>query len=100
MKKYLYVFGYETPQQTAANRQNGWDDEDSQAVFIVANSENEALSWGREISETFVAQLFQDQSVSWKDMNYAHEIEANPTARYSNDELANIQVIQVGQWPV
>jgi len=99
MKKYLYFFGYETPQQFAANRENGWDDEESHAVFVIASSESEALRWGREISEAFVAELFQDTVVSWKQMNYAHGIETNPEEQYSVAEMQAIPVVQVGQWP-
>lgn len=93
MNKCLYFFGYETPQQFAANRENGWDDECNQ----VASSESEALRWGREISEAFVASLFRDSPVSWKQMNYAHGIEAKPEERYSAAEINNIPVVQVGQ---
>jgi hypothetical protein len=99
MNKYLYFFGYETPQQFTANREHGWDDEDSHAVFVIASSESEALRWGREISETFVAKLFRDGAVSWKQLNYAHGIETNPEERYSSAELQNIPVVQVGQLP-
>jgi len=99
LNKYLYFFGYETPQQFAANRENGWDYEDSHAVFVVAGSESEALRWGREISETFVAGLFRDGAVSWKQMNYTHGIETNPEERYSVAEIQDIPVVRVGELP-
>lgn len=79
MNRYLYTFGYETPHRVAANRENGWDDEDTLSVVVIASSEDEALTWGREISEAFVAKLFRDSSVSWKGMNYAHGVEHHPT---------------------
>ena len=100
MNKYLDTCGYETPQQLARNRENGWDDEDSRAVFVVANTEDEALSWGREVSVAFVVELFQSSSMRWKSMNYAHGIESEPAAWASSDESQSIPVVVVGQWPV
>ena len=32
--EFLYIFGYMTPEQAKANTAHGWDDEDSEAVFI------------------------------------------------------------------
>ena len=99
MKKYLYIFGYESPEQLAANDNNGWDDENSLSVFVEAESESEALAWGREISENFIKELFQDPSRSWKSMSYAHEIEKDPASIYSSDEIVSMPVVKVGQLP-
>lgn len=51
---YLFRFGFETAKQSGANEQQGWDDENSQCLFIVAADEEEALKWGNHIAERFV----------------------------------------------
>ncbi|XAM00879.1 hypothetical protein OT109_05730 [Phycisphaeraceae bacterium D3-23] len=75
MHTYVYGFGYENPKQLSGNITRGWDDEDNQAILITACSEEEALAWGRQIAEAFLKLLFQDESVSWQDRNYADRIE-------------------------
>ena len=42
--QYLFRFGFETPEQRLANERHGWDDENSQCLFVVATSEEEALN--------------------------------------------------------
>jgi hypothetical protein len=75
MPLYLYRFGFESPRQFRHNEAHGWDDEDSQGVFIEANDEASALRWGQEISEQFIKLLFKDNGVSWRELGYAHWIE-------------------------
>jgi hypothetical protein len=41
----LFRFGYETPVQHRNNEAHGWDDEDSQAVFIECADADAALEW-------------------------------------------------------
>lgn len=74
-------------------------DEVSEAIFIEAASEAQALDWGREISEAFVAQLFTGQNVSWRAMNFAHWIERDPHLEYPADVLAILPVVDYGNYP-
>lgn len=78
--EFLFCFGYETPGQTRANDSHGWDDENTQAVFIKASSMEEAISWGFEIAERFVDELYRaaHRSFSWKAGEYAWWIETDP----------------------
>jgi hypothetical protein len=100
MPRFLYVFGYETPAQLRANAANGWDDEDSEALFIEAESEDEALKWGREVSERFMRQLHGDSSVSWTALGYAHWIEADPAGRgWRAEDVARLPVVRSGEFP-
>jgi hypothetical protein len=48
MKNFLYVFGYWTPEQRRQNELHGWDDEDSAALLVDAETEAQALEWGRD----------------------------------------------------
>ena len=58
MPKFLYIFGYETPKQRAANQLHGWDDEDSEAFFIEATTADEAHEWGCRVSQHFIRHLY------------------------------------------
>jgi len=75
MNRYLFIFGFETPRQSRNNALRGWDDEDSEAVFIGAPSKDAALDWGRQVAERFITEMFQDSSASWGE--FAHWIEAD-----------------------
>lgn len=99
MTRYLYVFGFEAPAQARLNRAKGWDDEDSLTVFIEAASAEEALSWGRAISEEHLKVVHGDRSVSWAARDHAHWIEADPAARFGSAALAGIPTVTVGQYP-
>lgn len=99
MGKYLYRFGYSTPDQWASNEAHGWDDEFSEALYIIANSPDAALDWGREISEEFVRQLFvakgwRGEIPSWKKANFAHWIDQSPDAAG-----LNVPTIKAGEFP-
>jgi hypothetical protein len=79
MKRFLYGFGFERPQQWVANRQHGWDDEDSAIVIIRAETVEAAQAWGREIAAASVRRLFErahaQELPSWKEAEYADWIE-------------------------
>lgn len=72
MPKFVFQFGYETPEQEAANALHGWDDEDSQWVIIDAADEESALRWGCEIAERFVDQM---GGSSWRADKFAHWVD-------------------------
>jgi hypothetical protein len=99
MPQYLYIFGFNTPEQIKGFEKHGWDDEDSGAVFIEAVSEQEALTWGREISQEFVRRLYGDRGLIWRHADYAHWIETDPASRFSPEALRRLQVVQVGEHP-
>jgi hypothetical protein len=94
MTRFLYGFGYETPRQYRLNSQMGWDDEDSLAILIEADDEGAALNWGREVSEKFVKQLYQDDTVSWKGLGYASWIESS-----SREPSSTLPLIRLGEFP-
>jgi len=100
MPRYLYIFGYNTPEQIEAFDKHGWDDEDSEAVFIEAESEQAALAWGQQISLQFVRSLYSDRGMTWKPDNYAHWIESEPSSRFTPDALRRLPVSRVGEHPV
>jgi len=83
MSEYLYIFGYEAPVQRLANDKHGWDDEASYAFFIEAETTEQALLWGREVSEEFFRYVYQKSGwdgplPSWKEDRYGYWIEDDP----------------------
>ena len=104
MAKYLFRFAYCTPTQWKANDEHGWDDESSSAVFVKADSREEALRWGEVVAEHFVSMIFaKDNSMqsapSWKDSGFAYWIEEFPESVYSLDRLGQIPAVEHGELP-
>lgn len=97
MREYLYVFGYETPNQRRNNADCGWDDEDCGVVSISADSEREALEWGDRIAESFVRVLYDDSNESWSREQYAAGIEC--TSSFTKEQLQDIPHVNYGEFP-
>ena len=91
MTRFLFRFGYETPAQRRDNQAHGWDDECSGAFFVLANDSAQALAWGQEVAEAFVARQFKEQGCQevpgWKEDAFAFWIEDNPSSDFSSAEL-------------
>lgn len=76
--RYLFRFGFESPDEFKSNRAGGWDDQSSEAIWINAPSTEEALAWGRSVADQFVRRLFEMAEVegcSWLAGGFAHWIE-------------------------
>jgi hypothetical protein len=101
--KYLFRFGYCTPEQWDANEAHGWDDESSSAIYIVAASEDEALAWGREVANRFVGNLFSASgkalTTSWVEAGFAHWIDDAPMSSFREEQLRQLLVVRVGELP-
>ena len=97
--KYLYIFGYRTPEQMALASTDENAEESSEAVFIHAQSQDQALAWGREISDKYIRQLFGDGLVDWKSMNFAHWVESEPQREYPAAILEKLPVVAYGSFP-
>ena len=101
MPAFLFRFGFETPVQHRNNAAHGWDDEDSQAVFIDGPDADAALAWGREVAEAFVKRLWAargEPGPSWKDGQFAHWIETDP-GEIANARAHGIASVRVGEHP-
>jgi hypothetical protein len=96
--EYLFIFGYEDPAERESNDSQGTDYESSGAVRIIAADEKQALSWGREIAERFVATIYRDPTVSWKQLGYAAWIEEHPDD-HLRQHWNDIAVVRVGEHP-
>jgi hypothetical protein len=96
MTTYLFVFGYESPAESRTNASAGTDFESSNAVWIEAASEEEALRAGRSYAERWVRGLFEEAGVSgfrWAQGGFAHWIEREPLRRFSGVALEALERI-------
>lgn len=96
MTRFVYGFGFETPDQWVANRQHGWDDENAATIIIRADNADAALAWGREVAEASVRRLFDRihhaEVPKWKEQDYADWIEEAPADSHSIE-------VEVGEMP-
>lgn len=104
MPRYLYRFGFSTPDQWKANEAHGWDDESSEAFYVVAEDEEAAVAWGRQVSERFHDRLFRaagwpEPVPSWEESRYAFWIEDEPEQLFSAETLAELPVVEIGEMP-
>ncbi|MGE0868447.1 MAG: hypothetical protein AB7P03_07795 [Kofleriaceae bacterium] len=93
---HLFCFGY----QTAAQFSSGSEDENSQGVLIEATSEADAMVWGREVAEAYVARVFPGVP-SWKQSMFAHWIETDEAivTACMNDGTPRCGVGEQPAWP-
>jgi hypothetical protein len=90
MRKYLFIFGFETPAMIDANRKWDSDLEDSNAVFIEAVNERQALEFGRAIANQFFSVMWKSQTPATTVDDYAHWIEEDPESHFDSNSLAKI----------
>ena len=90
MKQFLFVFGYESPEDSQANK-NGDDAESSSAVWVEAQTEAEAMERGRAFAEEFVAVRYAKAKTpeipSWRAGNFACWISQRPLEEFSGQAL-------------
>ncbi len=100
MPRYLYIFTYQTPEQrAAAGSMPDSAEESSRALFIRADSPEQARAWGAEIAEAFHRTLFADHDVSWKSLHYSHWVETEPEKEYPKDVLVTLPEVDCGAYP-
>ncbi len=97
MNKYLYIFGSRTPEDN--RKPNSRVEQHSQAIFIEASSEQDALAWGEEISEEFTRQVFHNRTMSWKEMHLPRCIADQSFLECGLDEVRKIPVVSCGRYP-
>lgn len=98
-EEYLFVFGYEPPEYRPYNSRAGSDPQLCTGVFrIVAESEREALAWGRELARWYVDELFGKGIGNWSDTVFASWIEQD-----ANKELGEfahtLPIVDFGKYP-
>lgn len=98
MNRYLFVFGYESPAERRSNVAHGSDYESSSAVWIRADSRDDALSEGRAYAEQFVAREFRKAGESatshWAASDFAHWISEDPATEFAEADLRELPEIQ------
>lgn len=104
MSRFLFRFGFCTPEQWKANKIHGWDDESSEAFFVVADTQEAALAWGRDVAELFCQKEFEaagwcGEIPSWKAAKFAFWIEAKPECVFPADILRDLPEVSASTMP-
>lgn len=95
MPEFAFVFGYESPDDAAANAMGG-DAEKIGFFRIIAESEDAALARGKSLAETYVERLFAPLEKSWAAGAYAAWIEHEPDPELA-EALAQAPLIALGE---
>jgi hypothetical protein len=100
MKRFLFVFGYQSPVECATNVTQGTDFESSNAIWVWADSEEDALQKGRDYANQFVRRLYQEDQQAgktdlpnWVEDGFAHWISRNPIKEFSGVALDTLDEI-------
>ena len=101
MNRYLFIFGFETPEQFQYNSEAGTDDEDSIAFFLDAPDESAAADRGRLIAHEFVRRMFTAVGMDspWSPKTYSNWIEHRPLDRFSGMALETLDVLGPNDTP-
>ena len=95
---FLFCFGYESPEEWRSNEQHGTDFESSYAVWVQADSEDEAVEAGLEFAQSWVAELFREAEVSdfsgWQESDYAYWIEGESQKNSGDFDLDSLPRIR------
>ena len=98
-KRFLFVFGYETPSEREYNMKFGSDLESSEIVFIEAEDAERALEWGKCIAEKFLCALYGSPGVSWRKLGYASYIDQSDPPDFDPASIASAPCVSVGELP-
>lgn len=104
MTKFLFIFGYESPNEWSSNAGSEADSELSHAVWVEAPNEQVALTAGRKFAENFVNSMFSTTPEldfpGWLSADYSHWIEHQPLELFSGLALETFQNIDIHGNPV
>jgi len=98
LETFLFCFGYESPEEWRSNERHGTDFESSSAVWVEAESPDEATEAGLEFAQSWVAGLFREAGVAdfpgWQESDYAYWIEEDHpkhSGDFSVDDIPRIR---------
>ena len=98
MAQFLFVFGYESPDEWRNNQALGTDFESSDAVWVESESEEAALKAGRDYAQRRVAELFSSDPLpdwlGWSQSGYACWIEQEPSQKWAALRLKSIPCVK------
>ncbi len=98
MLEYLFIFGYESPEEWRVNQSQATDFESSSAVWIVASDPEVAQRAGHCYADRWVNDLFLKQGIEtypgWAASGFAHWIELEPLHRFSGMALEMLDRIE------
>lgn len=85
MNDFLYMFGFETPDERESNDKHGTDFETCRWFRIFAQSEDEALGWGHKLAAWFLGEVYGPEFGDWTPDQFAAWIEHEPDPEMTID---------------
>lgn len=99
VNEYLFVFGYQTPDEALASAESDIDQESLGYFRILAATEDEARRWGIELSRWYTDALFgHDGERHWNPDWFASWIEYAPTDEL-RESAERMPVLKIGELP-
>ncbi len=96
--EFLYAFGYHSPVDIRVNAKGG-DDESFGFFRILAETEEQALIWGHELSRWYADSLFDPtDSPHWAPSYFASWIELEPD-ELLREAAFQLRPVKVGEYP-
>ena len=93
MPKYLFAFGFESPETISYNNASGDDWQSSEAVFITAESKKLAHEWGRRLVDAFLARMFSESGLERSSDDYANWMVDDPSSEYEPSVLGELPCV-------
>jgi hypothetical protein len=101
MSPFLVGISWCDPEEVAAYKRVGLDDDPrcSTGIFIDADTEDDALSWGNAVATKYMNYLFQGKNYVPEALEVFCWVEANPETSSWKHCLPFFQRVPVGQYP-
>ena len=97
--EFLYVFGYESPDEYEVNKAEGTDYESAGCFKLFAITSDDALRWGRVLSDWYIMKLFGDKKPGrWLGDDYANWIETD-SSHHMYELGQSLTILNVGEYP-
>jgi hypothetical protein len=98
--EYLVLFHYHEPEPRQLFERGVIEDyESTTGVFVNAETENDALTWGEAIAQELLRHCNDDKSLDWNGLGYSCWIESNPGESSWSHCLGFFQHVQIGEMP-
>jgi hypothetical protein len=100
MKEYLIGIMYHEPEAWKLWNDGLMEDyESSTGLFVKANSEDEAISWGGKVGEALLRFVNKDESLNWEEIGYRCWNESDIENSGWSHCISFFQHVAIGEMP-
>ena len=94
MKRFLYVFKYETPDQKKNNVLFGYNERDSELICIMAPNKEKAREWGKKLASMYMQKLNGEEDNVYKGEDMIEEVGSN----YVPEKVKKAPMVEFGTY--